>query len=119
MLLIRTPSFTKELDDLRDKYPSLDNILEEEIQNIQKPGANLGSRLSGMKDQARVYKRRLALDGRGKRGGARLIYYCDGDLIVLLAIYAKSAKEAISTKAINDALSSAGLVGVRREKPLS
>ena len=64
-----------------------------------------------MKDEAPVYKRRLPLDGKGKRGGARLIYYCDGERIVLLAIYAKSAREDIPTRAINEALSNAGLVG--------
>ena len=64
-----------------------------------------------------MYKRRLALSGGGKRGGARLIFYCDGERIALLAIYAKNDKDNITAKEINEALSNAGLVWGRREEP--
>ncbi len=43
-------------------------------------------------------KARIALEGRGKRGGARLVYYwqtAEGE-IYLLTVYAKNEKEDLS-----------------------
>ena len=118
MHVTRAKSFSRDFDKLHSKHRDLDITLEEEIQNIQEPEVNPGPRLTGIKDQAPVYKRRLPLGGKGKRGGARLIYYRDGEQIVLLAIYAKNNMEDIPAKAINEALSNAGLVG-GGEKSLS
>ena len=43
-------------------------------------------------------KARIALPGRGKRGGARVIYfhYVPGALLVLLDVYAKNTKEDLT-----------------------
>ena len=45
-------------------------------------------------------KLRLALPGRGKRGGARVIYYWQNDQerIFLILIYPKGAKEDLTPK---------------------
>lgn len=50
-------------------------------------------------------KVRYAASGRGKRGGARVIYFnvlSDGE-IYLLAVYAKADQENISTKTVKGA----------------
>ena len=44
------------------------------------------------------------LGNRGKLGGARLIYYCDGDLILALYIYAKSERSDVPLEEINKVL---------------
>ncbi len=45
-------------------------------------------------------KLRWAIDGRGKRGGVRIIYFLrlDPDQIVLVTMYAKNVKENINPK---------------------
>ena len=50
-------------------------------------------------------KVRWAAQGKGKRGGARVIYFnlLDDGLIVLLAVYVKSEKENMSAKAVKGA----------------
>jgi len=50
-------------------------------------------------------KVRWASQGRGKRGGARLIYFnvLDDGYIVLIAAYTKSVRENLPTKAIRKA----------------
>ena len=54
-------------------------------------------------------KERLPLHGAGKRGGARLIVYCDDERVVALFVYVKSATELIPEKAIRKALEAAGI----------
>lgn len=55
-----------------------------------------------------VRKVRVALEGRGKSGGARVIYYFHNDRIplFLFAVYAKSEKDNL-TKAERNALKAA------------
>ena len=57
-----------------------------------------------------VFKQRLRLGGRGTRSGARIIYYCDSELVVALALYTKSDRADIPRKEIRQALKAAGLV---------
>jgi hypothetical protein len=40
-----------------------------------------------------VYKERLPLNGAGKQGGARIIYYCTQSAVVAVTIYAKNERE--------------------------
>ena len=51
-----------------------------------------------------VFKVRLRLGGRGKRGGARMIYYCSDKLVLAMFIYAKSDEYDIPRPQIRDAL---------------
>jgi hypothetical protein len=45
-----------------------------------------------------VRKLRVALSGRGKRGGARVVYYYQGskERVYLIVVYSKSAKDTLS-----------------------
>lgn len=55
-------------------------------------------------------KVRWTVQGKGKRGGARVIYFnrLDSGFIVLLAVYAKAEQENISTQAVKEARNEAG-----------
>ncbi len=101
-----TQRFDKQLKALAKKYPSIvaDLIkLAEKIQQNPECGTLLGDD---------VYKIRMAITskGRGKSGGARVIYVNlfaqleDDDRIVLISIYDKSAKDSISTSELREAL---------------
>lgn len=46
-------------------------------------------------------KIRFAIDGHGKSGGARVIYYAGSVAIYLLTIYVKGAKANLSQREIN------------------
>ena len=68
-------------------------------------------RLSGFQNLP-VFKMRVPAQGRGKSGGARVVYYCDQESLLPLLIYVKSKKADMSPadrKQIKDALQDAGL----------
>jgi hypothetical protein len=91
MLFIETEVFTQRAAALLDdeSLRSLQNLL------LEKP--DRGPVIAGT---GGLRKLRLALPGRGKRGGARVIYYWkdDQDRIFLLLIYPKGAKEDLTPK---------------------
>ena len=60
-------------------------------------------RIPGLDDQP-VYKDRLALRNQGRRGGARIIYYCDAHTVQAMFLYLKSDQADIPTKEIKEAL---------------
>jgi mRNA-degrading endonuclease RelE of RelBE toxin-antitoxin system len=86
-----TPTFTRQADDLFD---------EEEKQALitflsQNPLAG-----DVMPGTGGVRKLRFAASGRGKRGGARVIYYyCDESVpLYALLVYPKNAKTDLTPK---------------------
>ena len=106
----KTRKFDRDCKRLNSKHSNLCKILEKEIRNIARLGPDpRHDRLPGVNKKP-VYKCRIPLNRKGKRGGARLIYYCDERSLVLLFIYAKNAKDGVPVMAINDALSQAGLL---------
>lgn len=59
-----------------------------------------------------LFKMRIPAQGRGKRGGARVVYYCDQESLLPLLIYVKSEKADMGPadrKQIKSALQNAGL----------
>jgi mRNA-degrading endonuclease RelE of RelBE toxin-antitoxin system len=91
MLFIETDVFTQLAAALVDdeSLRSLQNLL------LEKP--DRGPVIAGT---GGLRKLRFALPGRGKRGGARVIYYWQNDRerIFLLLIYPKGAKEDLIAK---------------------
>lgn len=82
---------------LRDKYLTDDEYSDLQQVLIDDPGRGAVIRGSGG-----VRKVRWAQSGRGKRGGARIIYYAkvrDG-IIYLLTIYAKNEEDTISVQVL-------------------
>ena len=57
-----------------------------------------------------VFKERLPLQGIGRRGGARIIAYCDDERVLALRLYTKSDVEVLPVGEIRDALKDAGLL---------
>jgi len=90
MIIIETPIFTKQLlatlSD--DEYRLFQNML------LERPDA--GKVIPG---SGGLRKLRLTAEGRGKRGGLRVIYYwfTAGGTIMLLFIYPKNVQDNLTT----------------------
>lgn len=92
MIFIETAIFTRRVKELLDddayaafqqhlaRFPEAGDVIE-------------GTGTGGLR------KIRVSMDGRGKRGGARVIYYhfVSASRIALLLVYAKSEKDDLST----------------------
>lgn len=81
-----TPTFTRQTDKLfteDEKRELIDFLAENPLAGDEIPGTG------------GVRKLRFAASGRGKRGGARIIYYYLDDTMPLYALlaYAKNAKD--------------------------
>lgn len=91
MEFIETSVFTRQVDRLLsdDEYRALQNTL------LCNPDAGVLIRGGGG-----LRKIRVAMHGKGKSGGARVIYYfkAAADQIYMLAIYGKASKEALSAE---------------------
>ncbi len=91
MEFIETPTFSRMVTDLLsdDDYGEMQNeLLEDPERGILIKGGG------GLR------KLRYAMQGRGKRGGVRVIYYWvkNYDLIYMLVVYPKSKKDALTDK---------------------
>jgi hypothetical protein len=88
---IETSIFTREVEKLLsdDEYQTLQNIL------VLDPEAGVLIRGGGG-----LRKLRVAAHGKGKSGGARVLYYFKvaADQIYMLAVYAKGRKENLSAE---------------------
>lgn len=101
----RTDVFESNLKRLVRKHHNFARTVDEFLNEEAQRSVPSGMKIPGLGGQP-VYKVRLPLDGTGKRGGARLIYYCSTDLVLAMYAYAKSDAEDIPVKQIRDALSS-------------
>lgn len=80
-----TPTFTRQADKLfteEERHTLLDHLAENPLAGEEIPGTG------------GVRKLRFAALGRGKRGGARVIYFYGGENIPIYALlaYAKTAR---------------------------
>lgn len=84
-----TPIFTRQSEKLFDKYD------KQELINFLAENPLAGDEIPGT---GGVRKVRYAASGRGKRGGARIIYYyLDEEMpLYALLVYAKNAKTDMS-----------------------
>jgi mRNA-degrading endonuclease RelE of RelBE toxin-antitoxin system len=93
MLFIETPIFTKAIEDLMsdEDYVALQEAL------ILNP--ELGDLIQGSSGLRKI---RWGLEGRGKRGGLRIIYYWKvrDDQILLLVVYRKNVKDNLTKEQI-------------------
>jgi len=89
MVIRETPLFTKQITDLLDD----DSYAELQTQLMMNPEA--GDLIPGT---GGIRKIRWATEGRGKRGGIRVIYYWRGldNLTYMLLAYAKNQKSDLT-----------------------
>jgi len=91
MEFIETPTFTRMVTELLsdDEYRDLQNAL------VEDPG-----RGDLIKGGGGIRKLRHAVQGRGKSGGVRVIYYWvkDNHQIFMLVVYPKAKKDNLSDK---------------------
>jgi hypothetical protein len=89
MEIIETPTFTRRVVDLLsdDEY----RLLQADL--LEQP--DLGSTIPGT---GGIRKLRWSIKGRGKRGGARCIYYwaVHQDCLLMLLIYAKNEQDDLT-----------------------
>ncbi len=93
MVIIETRTFTKRIEKMMkdDEY----RLLQEAL--IKKP--DIGAILKG---SGGLRKARWKLEGKGKSGGIRIIYYwvSANDQIVMMYVYEKSKQENLTPKQI-------------------
>lgn len=91
--VIETPTFQKQVADVWTEADRLDFI------SWIASNPEAGDVIPGA-DGAR--KVRWAVPGRGKRGGARVIYFnlSDDEIVLLVAVYTKAERSNISPKEI-------------------
>ena len=89
----RTPAFEKDLKALARKHRGLDAVVQSALDSIAADGpSSTAHRMQRMGGEP-VYKERIAWEGSGARGAARIIYRCDEQRVMALAIYAKNDTE--------------------------
>ena len=100
-------TFDRELKRLLRKHHNLEQEICTTIQKFVNDGET-GSRIPGLSGLP-VFKTRTKLNNTGKRGGLRLIIYCDCQSVIPLFIYSKSDIGNIPIKEIRDALKNLGI----------
>ncbi|WP_143324572.1 type II toxin-antitoxin system RelE/ParE family toxin [Candidatus Synechococcus spongiarum] len=103
--------FERHLQSLLKKDRDLRQKVEKELELRRKQGPGKDPLLKGVNCRP-VFKMRVQAQGCGKRGGARVIYYCDHERLLALLIFLKSKKANMSSedlKQIQAALQDAGL----------
>lgn len=107
--ILRTEAFERSLRRLARRYPDLPDTIAQALQRYAIDGpSSMRYQQQGVGGRP-VFKERLPLRGTGKRGGARLVVYCDDERVVALFVYVKSATELIPEKAIRKALEESGI----------
>ncbi len=89
MVIIETPIFTKLITELMN---------DDEYKDLQEALVNRPDRGSLIKNSGGLRKIRWALEGRGKSGGARVIYYwmTDSDQLYMLWAYPKNVQDNLT-----------------------
>ena len=107
--ILRTEAFERSLRRLARRYPDLPDMITQALRKYAIDGpSSMRYRQQGVGGRP-IFKERLTLRGTGKRGGARLVVYCDDERVVALFVYVKSATELIPEKAIRKALEESGI----------
>lgn len=99
----RAEKFDRELRKLNQKHLGLAEKLESILSEIS-ADKNEGKRLKGFGED-KVFKIRCGTQSMGKRRSARVIYYKNDSVIILLCIFFKNQKSDIQHKTIEERLS--------------
>ena len=93
MVIIETSVFTRQIQQL---------LTDEEYRALQAALVNHPNAGPIIPGSGGLRKARWSLQGRGKRGGIRVIYYwvIDQDRLLMLLAYAKSEQENLTPKQV-------------------
>lgn len=103
----RTERFDKEVKRLARKYRSVEKTVDEALADL-KDNPTRGKQIPGI--ETPTYKLRLKGEGRGKSGGYRLLYYHAEELVIAVALYAKTETEDMTHSEIAALIKAAGLM---------
>ena len=108
-------TFEKDIKHLSRKHAGFKDAVATFLNHVARADAPRGEQIPGLRRAGKkrssprsgepVYKVRLPLAHKGKRGGARLIYHWTPDRLLAMFAYAKSDADDIPVKQIRDALS--------------
>src|SRR6185437_7134328 len=90
------------------KYRDFERQLARQLDALGAAAFPQGDLIPGL-NGAPVFKLRMPLGNHGKRGGARLVYYCSEQAVVPLFVYSKNDLTDLTPHVIVDALAKAGL----------
>lgn len=108
--IAKSQGFTRNLKKLAGKHLGLEVSVCEALETYASQGpTGRSTRIPGLAG-APVFKERLALGDRGRRAGARIIYYCNEEKVVPLFVYVKASQKDIPVNEIRDALKAANLL---------
>ena len=103
-------SFARSLKQLSKKHLGLNDEVNDALERAADSGpAPTADKIPGL-DGHPIFKERLRLRNQGRRGAARIIYYCDKRRVFGLFLFVKADQEDVSTKEIREALKSTGLL---------
>lgn len=107
--VVETPLFCRQAEKVFDEAERLELIL------LLASNPLAGSEIPGT---GGVRKLRFAMQGRGKRGGARVIYYFVGERLPIYALlaYAKSAKTDLTEQERRQVAQLAAAIKVTRKE---
>ncbi len=104
-------SFARNRKKLSRKYPELNDEVGVVLERVANSGpAATADKIPGL-DGHPVFKERLRLRNQGRRGAARIIYFCDSRRVCALFLFVKADREDVPAKEIRDALKAADLLG--------
>ncbi len=98
-----TDKFRSQLKDLAKKHRGLENQVIDTLQALAEDKIAPGNRLTRVSGHP-VYRVRIPVGARGKRGGARIVYYKDQECLWALFLYAKNQQSRVAEQDIRDAL---------------
>lgn len=97
------PGVRNQLKRLDRRQPGLSDRVDALLRTIAGSAPSPGSQIQGLGGKP-VFEVRLPFGGRGKRTGARSIYYRDGECVVALFLYSKGDLTDIPVREIREAL---------------
>lgn len=101
----RSPAYKKDLKKLVRKYRDLKRTVNEYLEACALHGPASNAHRMPDLDGRPVYKQRLKLGNKGTRGGARLIFFCNSEVVRAVRLYVKTDTADIPSQSIRKALS--------------
>ncbi len=86
----RAPKFDRDLKAILKKHRTIGDVVDDQLNTIADVGPDPRDKPMAGWDRRPIYIRRIALDNTGKRGGLRMVFYCDDKSVAGLRLYVRS-----------------------------